>query len=121
MAEFRVLGPLEVTDGETPLDIGGPKPRALIALLAAAAGEIVSTDTLVDALWGEDVPASAVNSLQTYVSRLRKIVGTETIESKAPGYVLDATVDWIEFDRLAAAGQRKLADDPAAAVADLTT
>ena len=84
MADFRVLGPLEVSDGDGVLDIGGPKPRAVVALLVAAAGEVVSADVLIDGVWGEAPPDSAANSLQTYVSRLRGVLGGGAIVSQAP-------------------------------------
>lgn len=99
--QYRLLGPLEVADGNTPVDIGPPKQRVVLAMLALAAGRVVSVDRLVDAVWGEDVPASATASLQAYVSNLRRALrgaSTETqmassvsqpIVRRPPGYVLD--------------------------------
>ena len=60
MIEFRVLGSLEVVDGDRAVALGPPKQRALLAMLLIHRGEPVSSDLLIDALWGERVPPSAV-------------------------------------------------------------
>src|SRR4029450_3446883 len=70
--EFRILGPVEVWDGARPLDRGGLKPRALLAVLLVHANQVVSTDHLVDELWGEAPPPTVRNLVQVYVSRLRR-------------------------------------------------
>jgi DNA-binding SARP family transcriptional activator len=70
--EFRILGPVEAWDGAEQLDVGGSKPRALLAVLLLHANRVVSTDQLVDELWGEAPPPTARNVLQVYVSRLRQ-------------------------------------------------
>ncbi|MFF4800464.1 BTAD domain-containing putative transcriptional regulator [Streptomyces sp. NPDC001351] len=67
-----VLGELTVTRGGRALSLGGPRPRALFALLVLARGAVVTCDRLVDAMWGEEPPPSAVGALQAYVSRLRR-------------------------------------------------
>ncbi|MGW3123899.1 BTAD domain-containing putative transcriptional regulator [Streptomyces sp. NPDC001107] len=67
-----VLGELTVTRGGRVLSLGGPRPRALFVLLVLARGAVVTCDGLVDALWGEEPPPSAVGALQAYVSRLRR-------------------------------------------------
>ena len=69
---IRLLGSLEVSRGGSPLEIGGQKQRAVIAILALNAGRVVSTDRLVDLLWGEQPPKTAVTSLQNFISQLRK-------------------------------------------------
>ena len=69
--EFRILGPLEVLDGERPLPLGAAKQRALLAVLLLHANEVVSTDRLFEVLWGAEPPGSAANTLQTYVAHLR--------------------------------------------------
>jgi DNA-binding SARP family transcriptional activator len=69
--EFRILGPVEVWDGTQRLDLGGSKPRALLAVLLLHANQVVSTDHLIDQLWGEAPPPTARNLIQVYVSRLR--------------------------------------------------
>ena len=88
MQEFRILGPLEVTGDDGSLRLGGAKQRALLVLLALNAGRVVPTDTLVDQLWGEDPPRTAVTSLQNFVSQLRKLLGAETVVTRPPGYEL---------------------------------
>ena len=70
--EFRILGPLEVRDGGRVLDLGGPKPRGLLAILLVHAGEVVSSEQVIDGLWGEAPPRSATHLLHVYVSSLRK-------------------------------------------------
>ena len=77
--EFRILGPVEV--GGEPFS-GGPKPRALLVSLLLADGSPVSSDRLIDAIWGERPPASAAHALQVYVSELRK--GGLEIDDMAP-------------------------------------
>ena len=71
-----MLGPLRVEVGGRPVDVGGPSPRRLLATLVAFAGEVVSIDTLVDAVWGEDPPRSAVKTLRSHVARLRVALDT---------------------------------------------
>ncbi len=72
----RVLGDLEVVVGESPddrpVDLGGPKPRTLLALLIAAGGRPVTVEQLIDQMWGEDPPARVEASLQSHVARLRR-------------------------------------------------
>jgi DNA-binding SARP family transcriptional activator/predicted negative regulator of RcsB-dependent stress response len=72
--EFRILGPVEVWDGARRLDLGGPKPRALLAVLLLHANQVVSIDRLVDELWGEAPPPTARSVVQGYVSRLRRVL-----------------------------------------------
>jgi DNA-binding SARP family transcriptional activator len=86
--EYRILGPLEVVDGDEPLPLGGPKQRALLALLLLRANEVVATDTLIDRLWGERPPATAAKVLQVQVWRLRKALGGDALATRSPGYVL---------------------------------
>jgi DNA-binding SARP family transcriptional activator len=67
--EFRILGPLEVLDAQgRPLALGGPKQRALLAVLLLHAGQVVAVERLVDELWGEDPPDTAAHSLQVYAA-----------------------------------------------------
>ena len=77
--------------------------RALLAVLALHAGEIVSTDRLVEDLWGSDAPRSALGSLQNAVSSLRKVVGSDALLTEPPGYRLalePEAVDALRFERL---------------------
>ena len=79
--------------------LGGPKQRALLALLLLRANEVVSRGRLIDALWGERAPASAERSLDSYVSRLRTVLGAERIERRAPGYRLRVDAEELDFGR----------------------
>ena len=105
MLEFRILGPLEVlADGE-PVSLPRKKQRALLALLLLRAGEVVSTDELIEELWAGQPPATAKDALQNYVSQLRKALGPEVIVTRDPGYVLEATAEQTDlgrFERLVA-------------------
>ena len=75
MIEFRVLGSFEAVDEGRALALGSPRQRALLAVLLIHRGEAVSSDRLIDELWGEQAPASAVKIVQGYVSNLRKVLG----------------------------------------------
>ena len=72
--EFRLLGPFEVRSGQRMILSGGGKRRAVLAVLLLSANEAVSVERLIDALWGETAPSSAVNLVQGYVSDLRRIL-----------------------------------------------
>src|SRR5690242_20627345 len=85
---FRILGSLEVWDGERQLELGGPKRRAVLAYLLLHANEVVAVDRLVDQLWGENSPRNAAGALHTHVSRLRKELGPDVVARRAWGYVL---------------------------------
>jgi DNA-binding SARP family transcriptional activator len=100
MAEFRLLGPLEVlaADGE-PLALGGQKQRAVLALLLLRANRVVSTDFLIDALWGENPPRTATTSLQNSISALRKVLGASALVTRAPGYSLVVPEDSYDLAR----------------------
>src|SRR4051794_23649854 len=101
--DFRVLGPLEVSDGGRAVVLGGVKQRSLLAILLQHPNAIVSTDHLLAELWGEAPPASADNSIHVHVSRLRKELGPDRLITRAPGYVLrvDASeLDLTKFKRL---------------------
>ena len=101
--EFRILGPLEVDGPGGPMALGGQRQRALLAALLLEAGRVVPMDRLVDELWGEEPPRTATTSLHNSVSRLRRALGEELIETRAPGYLLKAEPEWIDathFERL---------------------
>jgi DNA-binding SARP family transcriptional activator len=97
--EFRILGPVEVVDAGVALPLGGPKHRALLALLLLHAGEVVSSDQMVEALWGEDPPRTAAGSIQNSISHLRKLLGAERLVTKSPGYVLRLEGDELDAER----------------------
>jgi DNA-binding SARP family transcriptional activator/Tfp pilus assembly protein PilF len=112
-----VLGSLEVASEAGALELGGPRLRAVLALLISAAGRTVSLSSLVDELWRENAPPDADRTVRTYVSRLRRALAPvdgpdgELIVTRPPGYLLrihpDA-VDAARFERLAAAGRQAL-------------
>ena len=89
MLEFHILGPLEVRNGQGPVRLGGPKQRALLALLLIHGDEVVSTERLVDELWPEDPPPTAVKTVQMYVSQLRRAFGDDLLTTHGRGYRLD--------------------------------
>jgi DNA-binding SARP family transcriptional activator/tetratricopeptide (TPR) repeat protein len=96
-----VLGPVEVWEDGRELALGPVRQRALFALLYLHAGDVVSTDRLIDGLWGERTPASAAKLLQGYVSQLRRALPPETIVTRGSGYLLRACEsDAAEFERL---------------------
>jgi DNA-binding SARP family transcriptional activator len=97
--EFRILGPLEVSDETGHVALGGPRQRALLAILVLEAGRVVSTDRLVDLLWEREPPKTATASLQNSVARLRRALGADVIETRAPGYLLDVEPGQIDARR----------------------
>ncbi|MFL5951808.1 MAG: BTAD domain-containing putative transcriptional regulator [Gaiellaceae bacterium] len=99
MSDFRILGPLEVSNETGPLLLGGQKQRAVLAMLLLEPGRIVSVDRLIDALWGEQPPRTATTSLQNFVSQLRKTLGADVLETKAPGYRLRIRPGELDLDR----------------------
>src|SRR5215210_5581606 len=112
MMEYRILGPLEVLSEEGLLPLGGAKQRALLALLILNANRVVSRERLIDELWGDDPPDTAVTSVHVYVSRLRKLAPEASLLTRPPGYVLEAeaeSVDLLRFERLAREGRTALA------------
>jgi len=100
--EFRILGPLEVVDGGRTLDVGGQKQRVLLASLLLEANHVVSSDRLIDALWDDEPPPTALKALQVYVSQLRKVVGRDRIDTVAPGYRIAVGPDELDVARFAA-------------------
>ena len=86
--DFRILGPLEVRDGDREVRLRGGKQRALLALLLVNANRTLALDRIVDDLWGEDVPETAQKMVQIYVSRLRKALPPGTLRTRPPGYAL---------------------------------
>ena len=118
---FAILGPLQVIVGGVVLDVPGPKERLVLAMLVASAGEIVLTDRIADAVWGEDLPRSSGKAVQNLVLRMRKLVGGEVIGRRQSGYALRAAADAVDahrFEDLVHQGrERRAGADPAAAVA----
>ena len=122
--EFRILGPLEASDGERVIELGARRQRQLLAILALHVNEVVSADRLIDDLWGAESPATAAKTLQVYVSRLRKALGhDDLIVTRGSGYALITDTDAIDaarFERLTArARARRSAGDVDGATTDL--
>jgi WD40 repeat protein/DNA-binding SARP family transcriptional activator len=116
--DFRILGPLEVAQDGRSLGLGGAQQRALLAVLLIHRGEVVSTDRLIDELWVEQAPSSAVKVVQGYVSQLRKVLGEDAIATRGHGYLLavrSEQVDVGRFEALLADGRSALAAGDATA------
>ncbi|MBP2319844.1 DNA-binding SARP family transcriptional activator/Tfp pilus assembly protein PilF [Kibdelosporangium banguiense] len=112
---FRVLGPVRVWHAGEWVTIRAAQPRVVLAILLIEAGRVVSADRLVDELWGDHPPRTALNTVQGYIARLRKLLGDGSqtrLLTRGRGYVLevaDGELDSWVFDRLVEAGQRELA------------
>jgi predicted ATPase/DNA-binding SARP family transcriptional activator len=112
--EFRVLGPLEVADDGRTLQVPGGKARALLAILLLNANRVVSTDRLIDLMWGDEPPATADKALQVHISQLRKALspddpGSSPIKTRPPGYLLALEarlLDLLYFSELVDEGRR---------------
>jgi DNA-binding SARP family transcriptional activator len=128
--EIRVLGPLEVALDGGIVALPGRKVRVLLAALIVHAGEVLSTDRLYEILWGAQPPATAANTLQTYVAHLRKGLEPErpsgdasrVLVTRQPGYLLAVDADDVDarrFERLARAGHAAVRETPAEAAATL--
>jgi DNA-binding SARP family transcriptional activator/tetratricopeptide (TPR) repeat protein len=105
--EYRILGPVEVWDGAQQLDLGGSKPRALLAVLLVHANQVVSTERLIDQVWGEAPPPTSRTLVQVYVSRLRQALhrsrdGSATdqaLVTRPSGYLLRVGPGELDLDR----------------------
>jgi DNA-binding SARP family transcriptional activator len=114
--DFRLLGPLEVSEYDRPLSLGGVKQRSLLAILLLHANELVSSDRLIDELWGSAPPRTAAKGIQVHVSRLRKLLGGDRLATRHPGYVLhveSSEFDLARFEQLVGEA-RRAAPEPAA-------
>lgn len=116
---FSILGPLEVVQGDSPVDLGRPKQRALLALLLVSANRVVPLDRLVELLWEGEAPPQATGAVQAYVSNLRRVLEparparapARVLVTQAPGYVLHVAPDDLDasrFERLAGRGRELL-------------
>ena len=112
--EFRILGPLEVVERGRAFSLGSARQRALLALLLTRANEVVSTDRLIDELWGVQAPSTAGNTLQYHISRLRKTLApSEAIVTQEPGYLIRIGLDELDlfrFERLVEEAQQASPD-----------
>ncbi|HMC70612.1 MAG TPA: winged helix-turn-helix domain-containing protein, partial [Mycobacteriales bacterium] len=91
--EFRILGPIEVVDRGRTVTIRRGKEQALLVYLLLHANEVVPSDRLVDELWGERPPPTALKILQNAVSQLRKALGDDRLITRPPGYLLRVDPD----------------------------
>ena len=120
----NVLGPLEVGDGDRPIEIGGARLRTLVLRLALEPGRLVTTEALARTLWAQEPPADQVNALQSLVSRLRRALPDGVLASLPGGYRLDVApeaVDAVRFERLAREGHAALRGGEPALAAQLLT
>jgi DNA-binding SARP family transcriptional activator/class 3 adenylate cyclase/ABC-type glycerol-3-phosphate transport system substrate-binding protein len=119
---FRLLGPLEVTDGGRPVPLGGPRQRLVLAHLLLAANRVVTMDELIERIWDDEPPRAARNTIQSYVSHLRAALGPDRIEGRTPGYVVRAEpeeLDVLRFEQLLRRARRMLPTDPREAASSL--
>jgi DNA-binding SARP family transcriptional activator/streptogramin lyase len=123
MLEVRALGPLAVLRDGQALELGKGNERALLALLALHTREPLSSDAIVDELWGERPPPTAPEMVRNYVARARKRLGEDAIATLPTGYQLvvdPSAVDLLTFERLARDGGRALeTGNPEAAATSL--
>jgi DNA-binding SARP family transcriptional activator len=114
--EFRLLGNLEVSRDGSPVDVGGTQPRTVLAMLLVAGGRVVPAESIIEALWGHDPPDSAAGTLQSYVSRLRRVLvpggargeAAKVLAWDSPGYKLvvgPTALDAHRFESLADQGR----------------
>ena len=104
---FAVLGPVRAWQDGSEIDLGSPQQRAVLAVLLLRAGAHVSAESLVDALWPEDPPRSAVGTIRTYIYRLRRLLGgEEIIRSAGNAYVLAAPWDALDATRFRRSADR---------------
>ena len=121
-----MLGPLEVVEGDRTVSVSAPRQRALLAALLVHANQVVSTDRLLEEVWGDRQPEGGVKTLRYHVSKLRDVLEPDRaageeglIVTSSPGYVLEVDreqVDTIRFERLVGEARGLLGDDPGRAV-----
>jgi DNA-binding SARP family transcriptional activator len=101
--EFRILGPLEVLGaGGQPLEISGTRARRLVVALALNPGDALTSDRLIDLVWGDDLPAHAANALQVQVSKLRRSLGEGVLVTRGRAYILDVPPEAVDGHRFEA-------------------
>lgn len=108
---FRILGPIQVRVGRDWRSIRASQPRLVLAVLLADAGRMVTTERLVDAVWGDRPPRTAVNTVHAYVLRLRRLLGDGPLVTQDHGYRLAVSRDDVDaevFERLVELGRREL-------------
>ncbi|MHA7957171.1 AfsR/SARP family transcriptional regulator [Streptomyces sp. L500] len=113
---FSVLGPLRAWRSGAELPLGPPQQRAMLGMLLLSGGRTVSADRLIDALWGEEQPHSALGTVRTYAYRLRRVLGADVLTSESGGYRLRVAADRVDATRceeLAAEAAARRADGDA--------
>jgi predicted ATPase/DNA-binding SARP family transcriptional activator len=113
--KFRILGPLEVASAGHALALGGPRQRAVLTLLLLHSNELVPRDRLIDGLWGDRPPETAANSLQVAIHGLRKLLGSERVETRGAGYRLRVAPGELDLDRFEQLAERARRERPARA------
>lgn len=113
--DFRILGRLEVVDGGVDVAPRRAQPRVVLAMLLLHPNEVLTTDRLIDALWGDAPPATADKALQGHVSVLRKVLGFDRLATERGGYRLDVRPGELDVDRFTAAVSAARAQPDAAA------
>jgi DNA-binding SARP family transcriptional activator len=104
----RLLGPLSIERAGKPIPLGGRAQQALLARLLLDANRTVAIDRLIEDLWGDEAPASAVKMVHIHVSKLRKLLPAGTLVTRAPGYALEIepeALDMVRFERLRQQGR----------------
>jgi predicted ATPase/DNA-binding SARP family transcriptional activator len=117
--ELEVLGPLGAAINGRPLPLGGPRQRALLAVLLLHANEVISRARLVDALWGDRPPETAANALQVAVHGLRKLLGSDRVVTRGTGYLLRVEPGELDLERFTRLCERARAERPVAAAQTL--
>ena len=115
--DFRILGPLEVLDGDRPVALPGPRQRSLLAFLLLHANQVVSSDRLIDELWPGEAPDQGAAALQASVSRLRKALGSDAsaLATVAPGYVVRVDAEQLDVRRFERLVEEAATADPTVA------
>jgi DNA-binding SARP family transcriptional activator len=119
--DYRILGQLEVVDGDRTVSLGGARSRAVLAILVVSANQPVSAGRLIDEIWGERPPPTAGNLVQGHISDLRRALGRDAIETRGEAYVLHVAAgarDLDRFERLAQRGAEALRGDRPAEAAE---
>lgn len=112
---FAVLGPVRAWRGDVPIGTGAPQQRAVLAALLLRGGRTASASELLDAVWGESPPNTALAALRSYAFRLRKALGPKALVTDSGGYALHVAPDALDYtvvERLAADAEKAKASDP---------
>ena len=120
--EFRILGPFEVLDAGRAVGLGGRKKRATLAILLLRHDQVVSSDRLIEELWGERAPPTALQTVRVHVSQIRKTLGNELVRTLPAGYMLELEphqLDSRRFERLVGEGTEAIAAGEAPTAAAL--